>query len=1064
MKVIAFAAMMVAASQAVDIELAAERRSRGPRPHFEGAMSSLSARGNGIESGLMNASRYSGPSGNSYGAGAGPRGPARGPGYGGPSRGSYGGPSRGSYGGQSRGGYGGPSGPSRGGYGGPAPRSSFGGNSRAGPTYNGPQNRLGGMDSRTPAGPTGHGNHASLGHSRYGARAQWGNGRAPNMNALNGNPNKGMVNRNGYGGSKAPRSAPIAKTSYGGSRLSRPDQAMLSVGTHAGEWNIPTRATVKPQPTPSWGAPPVPNVKSSTTKNSNTRTWGKKVEMPKSLEADESDLQAELAKWGGAKVATAADIDIPSIDLDIPAATDIDIPSVKASAPAADAEEADEEPKEDLGLKVMQEGPQWGGLGEPTVVWHPEVEQAVGSEGPSNASDPYGGLKSKKEREQLEIKALIWDDEADTYKPPEDIDWDTLYRTTKRNPWTGQYWGRMQKEAREERSRPEREAYFRDARAEREGRAAREERPEYSSENVQAMPNVAPKADPRVDAWGNQLDYSPPEVMDPFSMESPYSARKEFGVVDDDMFNRFGVDLDPDVPGLEHEPVYLPKYNQETGELLPVEEKIENDLPECEEGDEDCEEPEEKPEKEPYMTKQYYMPGYVDQEAEKLYPPHIRMFKDYIGTIGDFKKHGYEKQDYSPDSSQFAPDSSGFGPDRESMAVNEPFRKPTGTQYGSDFGGFDYRPEETDYRDAFSTDVPNFQPESMDYRGDFSNDIGSFRPDTPEDAGYRPAEENYRTAFNEDVDQFRGHRVDYNPEQDFDPENDFDVPDEDYRQTVDYTVPARDEFERPSHGYRPAEEDYRLSVDYTVPDRDGFERPSHGFALPDEDYRLSVDYQVPARDGFEKPTHGYRPEEQDYRLSVDYQVPARDGFEKPTHGYRPADEDYRLSVDYSVPARDDFNRPSHGFDVPAQSFRPDGPNKPSIDRSFDRPSASYSAPDQTFRPAGPTKPSVTPDIHRPDGGYSATRPDFTPNVPNKPSVDRSFSRPSSSYSASRPDFSYNQSFRPQKHSFTAPARGSYGAPAQNFKPTQSFRPSGGSFSRPSGNSYGAPSQNFRPQV
>ena len=198
------------------------------------------------------------------------------------------------------------------------------------------------------------------------------------MNALNGNPNKGMVNRNGYG-SKAPRSAPIsAKPSYGGSaRLARPDQAMLSVGTHAGEWNIPTRATVKPQPTPSWGAPPVPNVKASTTKNSNTRTWGKKVEMPKSLEADESQLQAELEKWGGSKVATAADIDIPSVDLDIPAA-DIDIPSVKAEAPAADAEEADEEPKEDLGLKVMQEGPQWGGLGEPTVVWHPEAKDGQG--------------------------------------------------------------------------------------------------------------------------------------------------------------------------------------------------------------------------------------------------------------------------------------------------------------------------------------------------------------------------------------------------------------------------------------------------------------------------------------------------------------------------------------------------------------------------------------------------------------------------------------------------------------------------------------------------------------
>jgi len=82
------------------------------------------------------------------------------------------------------------------------------------------------------------------------------------------------------------------------------------------------------------------------------------------------------------------------------------------------------------------------------------------------------------------------------------------------------------------------------------------------------------------------------------------------------------------------------------GEGMGDDEEVEEEAgEEAEEGVEGEEEKEEKPEleEEAYMTKAYYMPGYVEPEEQREYPPHIRAFKDYINTIGDFQKHGYEK-------------------------------------------------------------------------------------------------------------------------------------------------------------------------------------------------------------------------------------------------------------------------------------------------------------------------------------------------------------------------------------------------------------------------------------
>lgn len=148
---------------------------------------------------------------------------------------------------------------------------------------------------------------------------------------------------------------------------------------------------------------------------------------------------------------------------------------------------------------------------------------------------------------------------------------------------------------------------------------------------------------------------------------------------------------------------------------------------------------------EPYMTKEYYMPGYVDTAPKKDYPPHIRHFKDYIGSIGEFQKHGYEEQDYGPDSDSFKPDTDGFGPNTDGFggygAGDNSFRpstegfgnvqrnfRPAEGGYRSDFENAEYRPSTggfgtaSDYRPSsggFGT-ASDYKPQGSDYRGEFS--------------------------------------------------------------------------------------------------------------------------------------------------------------------------------------------------------------------------------------------------------------------------------------------------------------------------------------------------------
>lgn len=107
----------------------------------------------------------------------------------------------------------------------------------------------------------------------------------------------------------------------------------------------------------------------------------------------------------------------------------------------------------------------------------------------------------------------------------------------------------------------------------------------------------------------------------------------------EDFYDKFGVPKDIDIPEPQYEPVYHPEpevEEEEEDEEEDGEDEMEGDEGEMEEGEGEDEEEEEELEVEPYMTKEYYMPGYVDTTPEKDYPPHIRAFKNYIGSIGDF--------------------------------------------------------------------------------------------------------------------------------------------------------------------------------------------------------------------------------------------------------------------------------------------------------------------------------------------------------------------------------------------------------------------------------------------
>jgi len=151
------------------------------------------------------------------------------------------------------------------------------------------------------------------------------------------------------------------------------------------------------------------------------------------------------------------------------------------------------------------------------------------------------------------------------------------------------------------------------------------------------------------------------------------------------------------------------------------------------------EEKEEKPEleKEAYMTKAYYMPGYVEPADEREYPPHIRNFKDYIATIGDFSKHGYEKETYAPDSSEFAPDSSSFAPDSSSFAPDSSSFAPDSSSFSNHNNGASYKPSNGGYRPKKTDYKPNAGSYKPNNASSYRPDVGSFKPSGT--SSYRPA-------------------------------------------------------------------------------------------------------------------------------------------------------------------------------------------------------------------------------------------------------------------------------------------------------------------------------------
>ena len=310
-------------------------------------------------------------------------------------------------------------------------------------------------------------------------------------------------------------------------------------------------------------------------------------------------------------------------------------------------------------------------------------------------------------------------DEKGRYVLPEGLVYDSWDRPInplypKRNPFTGDYWGLPTREGRPEREKRVRVCGYqgREARPEREAHVVSSnytpraqhipDRPEYahlreeqerrladpdyyaaqqaqSSRTRQEAPEIFGQAGIKIDDYWEGIN----GYFDGASVPDT-----KMPTVDD-----LAVNYEPEIPTVEVEnmdediSINLESAKTNIAEDIAGESDAESadsgeeSDAEGEDGEEDEEEPP-KLEKEDYMTKAYYMPGYVDKTPEKEYPPHIRAFKNYLKSIGEFEKHGYEKEDYSPDTSAFKPDSSGFAPDTSGFAPNTAGFAPDTSTFG----------------------------------------------------------------------------------------------------------------------------------------------------------------------------------------------------------------------------------------------------------------------------------------------------------------------------------------------------------------------------------------------
>ena len=106
-------------------------------------------------------------------------------------------------------------------------------------------------------------------------------------------------------------------------------------------------------------------------------------------------------------------------------------------------------------------------------------------------------------------------------------------------------------------------------------------------------------------------------------------------------------------------------------------------------------------EREPYMTREYYMPGYVDKTPPKEYPPQMMGFMNYLKSIREIEKPN-KNNEFAPDTSGFAPDTEGFAPDTDGFAPDTTGFAPDTSDYAPkdiNYGNQQWRPEmeEFDY-------------------------------------------------------------------------------------------------------------------------------------------------------------------------------------------------------------------------------------------------------------------------------------------------------------------------------------------------------------------------------
>lgn len=235
--------------------------------------------------------------------------------------------------------------------------------------------------------------------------------------------------------------------------------------------------------------------------------------------------------------------------------------------PFAPATESDKDEGSDSVADTQEQPMKMPNFGRPTYTFHPEL--------PEVEEEDLNVLEADDPMEVVDVEDGEDGEDEEPYYPPPPFAHDP-----RRHPWTGQYIGRPERNARaaydtgvhgpQREERDARPAYVRES-----DREERDTRAPYESERVQPYTGpVVEENETEDDGWGNvipenSVDYdqyfNTPDINVPFHGDGDAAG--------EDFYDKFGVPEDIDIPMPEHEPVYHPHEHADPNAHLKEEEE-----------------------------------------------------------------------------------------------------------------------------------------------------------------------------------------------------------------------------------------------------------------------------------------------------------------------------------------------------------------------------------------------------------------------------------------------------------------------------------------------------------